>query len=61
MKDILDELNHAPEDVKADVHYHLNQYRADCLARPNAERGEVLKALLRSRLAELLKAWKRTL
>lgn len=58
IRPILDELNHAPEHVRKWALAHLDQYKSDALARPNEARVTVLQALMKSRLGELLKAWK---
>jgi hypothetical protein len=57
--ELLQQLNAGDEDVQRDALYHMHQYRADALARPKEGRVEVLQALLKSRLKELLRAAKR--
>ncbi len=56
---LLQKINAGDEDVRRDALYHLYQYRADALARPRQERVEILQALLKSRLRELLAAARR--
>jgi hypothetical protein len=57
--ELLRQLNAGPEEVRRDTLYHLHQYRADALARPTQPRVDVLRALLKTRLTELLAAAKR--
>src|SRR5262245_28901098 len=53
IRDLLQEVNRAHEDVKKDALDHLFQDRADALARPKKERVEIPKALMKTRLKEL--------
>lgn len=56
---LLKTINHAEEDVRHDAREYLADYRSEALARPVKERVEVLRALLRTKLRDLLASARR--